>query len=330
MAKSKDHSPTAKDQPVTLETYSPVYGLFGDDQLGRERFLGRLREVFTQADPTGLNHEKFDAQDTPADTVLASAQSLPMFSAVRLVEVRNADALNAALLEPYLSYLDNPNPTTCLVFTGEGIDKKKKFFKLLDERGFLHQFARGNRPQMMTRVRQELDRAGLRYDAEVPGALVDLLGSQDLSLALDKLTLFKSDSTTRLTVEEVLLAVGDGTEGAVFAFIDDVFSCHVQESFEQLMRLKEDRQQSPIAIISLLDRQLRAVVFLKSGENPPGIPPFLLGKLGPLARSFPWKRLFDWHCRLLEADRRCKSSRADPWMVFEAMLLGFFTNTTTR
>jgi DNA polymerase III delta subunit len=129
---------------------------------------------------------------------------------------------------------------------------------------------------------------------------------------------------SRLTIEEVLSAVGDGAEGAVFTFIDDVFSRDVQRAFEQLMRLKEDRQQSPIAIIGLLARQLRALVYLKSNETPPGIPPFLLGKLGGLARGFTWKQLFEWHSALRDADRRCKSSRAEPWLVFEALLLSFF------
>jgi DNA polymerase-3 subunit delta len=331
MAKTKEFSAGAKNQPVTLENYSPVYGLFGDDPLARDRFLGRLRALFAGADPSGLNHEKFDAQESPADVVLAAAQSLPMFSSARFVEVRNTDALNAALLEPYLAYLDNPNPTTCLVFLGEGVDKKKKFFKLLEERGYLHLFARGNRAQMMSQIRGELESAGLRFDPEVPSLLVDLLGTQDLSLALEKLKLLKAaDMKSILTIEEVFTAVGDGGEGAVFVFIDDVFSRDVQRAFEQLMRLKEDRQQSPIAIIGLMARQLRALVFLKSNVTPPGIPPFLLGKLGGLARNFSWKQLFEWHSALRDADRRCKSSRAEPWLVFEAMLLSLFVATPQK
>ncbi|MBU1068428.1 DNA polymerase III subunit delta [Myxococcota bacterium] len=325
MTKAKDSTTGAKNQPITMENYSPVYGLFGDDPLARDRFLGKLRELFTGSDPSGLNHEKFDAQESPADVVLSAAQSLPMFSTARFVEVRNTDALNAALLEPYLAYLADPNPTTCLVFMGESVDKKKKFFKLLEERGYLHLFARGNRTQMMATIRVELETAGLKFDPDVPALLVDLLGTQDLSLALEKLKLLKAaDLKSRLTIDEVFSAVGDGGEGAVFTFIDDVFSRDVQRAFEQLMRLKEDRQQSPIAIIGLLARQLRALVFLKSNETPPGIPPFLLGKLGGLARGFTWKQLFEWHSALRDADRRCKSSRAEPWLVFEALLLSFF------
>ncbi len=325
MTKPKDTPTGAKNQPITLENYSPVYGLFGDDPLARDQFLQKLRQLFTASDPSGLNHEKFDAQESAADVVLSAAQSLPMFSTARFVEVRNADALNAALLEPYLAYLADPNPTTCLVFMGESVDKKKKFFKLLEERGYLHLFMRGNRTQMMAQIRHELELAGLRFDGDVPGLLVDLLGTQDLSLALEKLKLLKAaDLKSKLTVEEVFTTVGDGAEGAVFVFIDDVFSRNVQGAFEQLMRLKEDRQQSPIAIIGLMARQLRALVYLKSNETPPGIPPFLLGKLGPLARAFTWRQLYEWHGALRDADRRCKSSRAEPWLVFEAMLLSFF------
>ena len=325
MTKTKDPPTGAKNQPVTLENYSPVLGLFGDDPLARDQYLQKLRQLFTGADPSGLNHEKFDAQESPADVVLSAAQSLPMFAAARFVEVRNTDALTAALLEPYLAYLADPNPTTCLVFLGESVDKKKKFFKLLEERGYLHLFMRGNRAQMMAQIRKELELAGLHFDPDVPGLLVDLLGTQDLSLALDKLKLLKAaDLKSKLTIEEVFTAVGDGAEGAVFTFIDDVFSRDVQRAFEQLMRLKEDRQQSPIAIIGLLARQLRALVYLKSNVTPPGIPPFLLGKLGPLARNFSWNQLLEWHSSLRDADRRCKSSRAEPWLVFEAMLLSFF------
>jgi len=327
MSKTKETG-GAKSQPITMENYSPVYGLFGDDPLARDRLLQRLRDLFAGADPSGLNHEKFDAQEAAADVVLSAAQSLPMFAPARLVEVRNADQANAAQLEPYLSYLANPNPTTCLVFYGEGVDKKKKFFKLLEEKKWLHTFMRGNRTQMMAQIRAELEQAGLRFEADVPSLLVDLLGTQDLSLALDKLKLLKAaDLKSKLTIEEVLVAVGDGAEGAVFTFVDHVFSRNVQGAFEQVMRLKEDRAQSPIGIIAMMARQIRTLVYLKSNETPPGVPPFLLGKFGPLARAFTWKQLFEWHCALLDADRRCKSSRADPWLVFEALLLSYFVPT---
>ncbi len=312
-------------QPVEPGSHSPVYGVFGDDFLSRDRFVGALREAFAATDPSGLNQEKFDAQETPAETVLASAQSLPMFTAWRYVEVRNADLLNAAQLEPYLAYMERPNPTTCLVLVGETVDRKKKFFKKLEEAGFLHEFMRGNRSQVTARIRAELQLAGLRFDEDVPSLLAELLGNQDMGLTLDKIRLYKAGrEDAKLTVQEVLQVVGDGSESAVFNFIDDIFAGDVQRVFEQLPRLREDRSQSPIAIISLIGRQLRSLVYLKSGVNPPGIPPFLLGKLGSLARSMKWSRLYGMYGDLVDADRRCKSSRADPWLVFEAMLLSWF------
>lgn len=320
---------SAKSQPVEPGKHSPVYGVFGDDFLSRDRFVSALREAFAATDPSGFNQERFDAQETPADAVLACAQSLPMFTAWRYVEVRNADLLNASQLEPYVAYLEHPNPTTCLVFVGESIDKKKKFFKKLDELGFLHEFARGNRTQALARIRDELQQFGLRFEEEVPPLLTELLGSQDMGLTLEKIRLYKTGrENVPLTAQEVLQLVGDGSESAIFSFIDDIFAGDAQRVFEQLPRLKEDRSQSPIAVIALLGRQLRSLVYLKSGVNPPGIPPFLLGKLGSLARSMKWKRLYDMYGDLVEADRRCKSSRADPWLVFEAMLLSWFTRAS--
>ncbi len=327
MAKSKERTSRARPEPITMDNYSPLYGLFGDDSLERDRFLQKLREVFAAVDVTGMNHEKFDARETPGDVILACARSLPMFSGARLVEVRHVDALTAAQLEPYLGYLEHPNESTCLVFVGEGVDKKKKFFKILEQKANMQWFQRGNRTQMMAAVRTELERSGLRFDPEVPSLLVDLLGAQDLKLSLDKLILLKAgDMRSKLTAEQVLLAVGDDAESAVFSFIDAVFARNIQGCFEQLKRLKEDRQQSPIAVIGLMGRQLRSLVYLKSKVPVPGVPPFLIAKLEPVARTLSFRQLFDWHSALLDADRRCKSSRAEPWMVFEAMLFALFAS----
>ena len=327
MAKNRSStaSKAAKVQPVNPGSHSPVYGVFGDDFLARDRFVSSLRDSFASVDVSGFNQERFDAQDTPADIVIASAQSLPMLTSWRYVEVRNVDLLNASQLEPYVAYIKKPNPTTCLVLVGENVDKKKKFFKTLENAGFLHEFPRGNRTQMMARIREEFLHFGLRFDEDVLSLLVELLGNQDMGLTLEKIRLYKTGKeNTRLTVEEVLQIVGDGSESAVFRFIDDIFASEVQRVFEQLPRLKEDRAQSPIAVISLLGRQLRFLVYLKSGVNPPGVPPFMIGKLGSIARSMKWKRLYEMYGDLVEADRRCKSSRADPWLVFEAMLLTWF------
>ncbi len=307
-------------KPITLENYSPVYGVYGKELFMRDRALANIRTPFLAEGMGDLNHERFDAREDTLPTILNAANSLPMFAKARLIEVRNVEALGTDDLKPLLEYLEHPNETTCLVLIGEQVDRKKKLFKVLEKKGALHLFNPGNKNATMAVIRREFDKNGYRCAQDVPSLIVEFLGDQDLGIALDKLFLFVPNTTT-ITGEHVLAIVGSEGTAALFGFIDLFFEQQLEESMLQIKRLF-DAGESAIAIISMLARQLRFIIYSKAtdGQADPSAPPFLKQKIGALARRYTYNHLYSCHTLLYTADIKLKSSRVEPRLILENML----------
>ena len=71
------------------------------------------------------------------DSLIDMANAMPTFADWRLVVVREAHKLSAAVLEQLVPYINDPSPTTLLVFVGEKIDRRKKFFQDFKKHGAL-------------------------------------------------------------------------------------------------------------------------------------------------------------------------------------------------
>ncbi|MBU1239911.1 DNA polymerase III subunit delta [Myxococcota bacterium] len=307
-------------KPITIENYSPIYGLFGKELFMRDRALKNIRSPFLQSEMGDLNHERFDAKEDSVATIVNAANSLPMFAKGRLIEVRNAELLNADELAPLLSYLASPNETTCLVLLGDQVDKKKKLFKVLEKLNALHVFNPGNKSATMAIIRRECDANGYTCESDVPSVIVEFLGDQDLGIALGKLFLYLPEGT-KVTTKHVLSIVGSEGTAALFGFIDLFFDQSLEQALQQIKRLF-DAGESAIALVSMLARQLRFIVYAKASEGKPdpSVPPFLRQKIGSLARRYSYGQLYDCHSLLYASDIKLKSSRLDPRLVMENML----------
>jgi DNA polymerase III subunit delta len=321
---------TTKAKQISKENYSPVYGIFGNEYLLRDRFINNIRNCLLDEETKDLSHDRYDAKEDSADTIISSANSFPMLSSLRLVEVKSVSQLTSKELEPYLKYIQNPNESNCVLLIGESVDKKKKFFKELDKKGYLHTFASGNKRQILNLIKTELKEAGFQFSNDVPALIRDLLGSQDLGLAINKLMLFKMDDK-EIGIDDVFNTIGTEGNAAIFQFVDYVFYRKMEDAFLQLKLLFANKE-SPLMILSLLVRQLRFILLIKDDPRttPKGAPPFLLPKLNSFSRSFNYNQLYNWHSHMYKTDKLLKSSKADGKLIFDNLLFNLFMNKPTE
>ncbi|MBU1222069.1 DNA polymerase III subunit delta [Myxococcota bacterium] len=317
----KKSSQPAKEQPVSKENHSPVYGIFGDEHTLKQRFIKNLRKHLLDDISAEFNHEKYDGKETPASQIISAFNAAPMLGDLRLVEVRNVDLLSVSELVHYTEYIKNPSESTCAVLIGNTVDKKKSFFKELIKQGYLHEFEAGNAQHMGAVIRSELKNLGLSADPSVVQLVIDVIGNQDIQIALEKLSLYKNNDRN-VTADDVFETIGTTAQAAVFKFIDSIFDRDYKNSLIHLSRLKE-ADESPINIVALIARQLRFLVYQKASGSPHPQAGYLGSKLNYMTKKYTMDELYQRHRTIYKCDLLFKSTQFDDFLVLENLVISW-------
>src|SRR5258708_435933 len=128
----------------------PIYCLHGPERYLVDRCLAAIRQAVLGSAGGGasFNHHVFELKETPLGRVVSTARTMPMMARKRLVIAKGIDEVKAPDLEPLLPYVEDPNPTTCLVLIGEKIDTRFKVFSTLRKAGYLHDFPQLRRREL--------------------------------------------------------------------------------------------------------------------------------------------------------------------------------------
>ncbi|HHX51488.1 MAG TPA: DNA polymerase III subunit delta, partial [Clostridia bacterium] len=123
--------------------YALFYLFFGEETMLSRNLVRQLEEGLLQGSLKDFNYAVFDGETTGLVEVINSANTLPVFSTKRLVVVKNAPWFDAGIEgtgeeELLLAYLENPSPTTCLVFfAGDKVDARRRPYKTLAKKGIV-------------------------------------------------------------------------------------------------------------------------------------------------------------------------------------------------
>ncbi|MDR1015615.1 MAG: DNA polymerase III subunit delta [Coriobacteriales bacterium] len=107
-----------------------LYLLNGDDSLKQEKLLARLRQRIADEGDLAMNSQTLSAKDIPdAAWLLSTLNTVPFGSPVRLVVVKEADALPKALQEALVGYAADPAPTTVLALVARKLSANTRLHK---------------------------------------------------------------------------------------------------------------------------------------------------------------------------------------------------------
>jgi DNA polymerase-3 subunit delta len=301
----------------------PVYCLHGPERFLIDRCLGALRAaVLGPSAGHGLNHDVFELKETGLAAALNAAQTLPMFAKRRLVVGRGIDLLKSDDLEGLAPYVADPNPSTCLVLTGEKIDARLKPFQTMRKAGFLHDFPRLRDRELPSWIAREASARKIAIDSDGAMALADVAGPDlgRLSQALEQLALYVGTGG-RIRRAEVEELIAETRERGVFELTKAIGDGNVTHALTLLANMLANREP-PLRIQYMLVRQIRQIWRAKelAAAGTPrmeiagavGIAPFFLDDVLVPARRMSEAALERSFRRLYQSDRSLKSSKIDP------------------
>ena len=130
--------------------FKPVYLLHGDEPYFIDQVSNFVEHKFLSDAEKGFNQTVLYGKDTDVMTVLNAAKRYPMMADCQVVLVKEAqemkwgsDTDDKKGINPLLSYLESPLPSTLLVFCYKygKFDKRKKTYKAMEKNGVVFESA---------------------------------------------------------------------------------------------------------------------------------------------------------------------------------------------
>lgn len=204
--------------------YAPVYFLQGEEPYFIDLISGYIENNCLPESERGFNQTILYGKDTNVSTILQNARKYPMFSERQVVMIKEAQDisdLTKDTTEKFLmAYLENPLPTTILVFCHKykKLDARKKITKHLMKHAVFVESSKiydNKLPEWITNYVREKN---YKIDPKAIVLLAESIGVDLSRMAneIDKLLINVKDSSTLITEDLIEKYVGVSKEYNVF------------------------------------------------------------------------------------------------------------------
>ena len=308
--------------------------LLGDDVYLRE--MAR-KQIVNAAIPEAMRDwavARISARDAGWDEILGRAQMLPMLAPQQLLIVddsefveklgeKNRDEVLGALGR----YLESPAPFTTLLIEVSALDRRQKFFKLLDEKAEIVTLELSGESAATLAVQMAKD-LGAEIDREAATLVAQSLNDEParIRMEIEKLATYAAGKT--ITTDDVRALVVAARRNTVWQLTEMLASGNRKAALAFLNNLLREGEQ-PAGIIGALAWTYRKLIEAR------GMPPHTNGfqaarqlQMRPeaaeqaLRQAHRYKRekLIDSLATLAEADSRVKSANPDPHAFMEFLV----------
>ena len=180
--------------------YKSIYLLHGDEPYFIDQVSDYVEHHLLSDAEKGFNQTVLYGKDTDVMTVLGASKRYPMMADYQVVLVKEAqemkwgsDSDDKKAINPLLSYLENPLPSTILVFCYKygKFDKRKKTYKAIEKSGLIFESASLYDSKIPAWVEGYLTGKGYKINQQASLMLAEYLGNDLSKIAneLDKLML---------------------------------------------------------------------------------------------------------------------------------------------
>ena len=305
--------------------------LYGQEAYLLQRTVKAVRRAVFAADNDDFNDNQFYGKEVTASQIIDSALTLPVFASKRLVTIKDAHLIPAAELEGLLTYLKDPAPETCLLFTADKIDSRRKFYQQFKKVGTLVEFKPLHERDLPQHIRSFLDERDIRISADALDLFCSMVGPNlhEVHSELEKLRTYLGERTL-IDIVDVEAIVSKGRVENIFELGNAVGRGNAAKALTLVKRLV-DAGEAPLKVLSLLVRHFRQLwkvrelqvsrVSPREIAGTAGVPFFVVDALIVQGKRFSREDFRSAFEAFLETDLAMKSSGADAEALLESLLL---------
>ena len=242
----------------------PAYLIVGADELMRKRAVTRLKGYVDESLAAFNLDERTASADMDPTDLVASLNTMPMGSPVRLVIVSGADKLPKAVSEALVSYLGNPNPSCTLALVADALAKNTRLYKAVKKVGdkAVIECVPKKRYELPEHVQKMARPLGITIAHDAAAELVSRVGESTVMLETQLRTLAGiCRDAGHITVEDVERHVARVAEVKPWDFLDALSERDLNRSlgFYRLLR-----SGSALGLLSLVTTRIRELTCARS------------------------------------------------------------------
>jgi len=206
--------------------YKPLYLLHGEEPYFIDLVSNYIEHSLLSDAEKGFNQTVVYGKDTEMMAVLNAAKRYPMMADYQVVMVKEAQDMKWGKdddskkgIDPLLSYLENPLPSTILVFCYKygKFDKRKKTYKAIEKNGLIFESAPLYDSKIPAWIEGYISDKGYKINAQASAMLSEYLGNDLSKIAneLEKLMLNVA-AGQEITLKHIQDNIGISKEYNVF------------------------------------------------------------------------------------------------------------------
>ncbi len=327
----------------------PVWVLHGEEEFLRDELIHQAALIIVPDEATrSFNVDILYGPETTLDQVLTIARSYPMMAERRLVIVREAERILRARPaggaksrkkttdDPFLLYLEQPNPDCVLLFDLEKFGARNQSpFKELAERAKVIEFPVLKEAEVSDWLRARAKSLGRTLATDAARLLIAYLGTglRNHANELEKLSIY-CDDRNEITAKDVERVVGASRENNVFDLTKAIGAGNKAPAAAILLRLldqsKDQRQFLFVMLLRFLEQITIARELAAKGENERAIAEALELRGGAAyfakeivqqARRYTRDRLDSALAALIQAEAQTRGRHTNDELLMEMLLL---------
>ena len=194
--------------------YRPVYYLMGEEGYYTDKITDYIIEHSLTEVERDFNLTVYYGLDSDIDTIITAAKRFPMMAERQVIVVREAQLLKN--MDNLLFYLQNPQPTTVLVFAHKNgsIDKRKKVATELERKGVVLDSKKVRDDQLPAFINACMREKGLISDEKSVHMIRESIGNDLARIVgeIEKLSIALPAGATHITPELVEEHIGISKE----------------------------------------------------------------------------------------------------------------------
>ena len=228
--------------------YHPVYYLMGEEGYYTDKITDYIIENSLSEMERDFNLTVYYGLESDIDTIITAAKRFPMMAERQVIIVREAQMLKN--IDNLLFYLQNPQPTTVLVFAHKNgsIDKRKKVATELERKGVVLDSKKVRDDQLPAFINARMREKGLTADEKSVLMIRESIGNDLARIAgeVEKLSIAMPAGATHITPELVEEHIGISKEFNNFELQNALVNKDIYKANKIINYFAQNPKKNPI------------------------------------------------------------------------------------
>lgn len=307
---------------IKRKNIKPIYFLMGEEAYYIDHISDFIEKNVLDDSEKGFNQQVMYGRDVTIEDIISAAKRYPMMAERQVIIVKEAQDLSRTI-ENLVSYAENPQPSTVLVFNYKykTLDKRKKLHKVISKSGLIFESKKLYENKIPDWIRRVL--SGKKYQIEPKAALmlIEFLGTDlsKISNELSKLMLILPEGSI-INDKHIEENIGISKDFNNFELRKAVGVKNILKANRIINYFSENSKNNPLVVtISLLNTFFTQLLFLhglqdkskNSVASSLGINPYFVDEYFLAARNYPIQKVTSIISFLRDADVKSKGVGAN-------------------